>query len=177
MESFEKIIDLQFSRKDFEDLYFDGKNNSILKSRYVRGSLLVLVVTVTLLIASIVQSLVTDSTSWLVAVLVIALLFSLSAYVWQATNLIKWRSKIRKYIDTTSKIKKNTLVLTSESLAVIQDDVETITKWTAFSTATIAHNHIYLKADTDYLFPRKSMTDEEYDFLVELTRSKIKSGL
>jgi hypothetical protein len=90
------------------------------------------------------------------------------------TTLRKWRREIKKYLDREEKYSKHKIILTDESLSVVQDDRETIEKWINFNSAQISNTHIHLEGKSSILIPSKSMSENRYSELRRIISKKIK---
>jgi hypothetical protein len=177
MEHSERIIELSFKRQHFEEIYFKDRQGNILLSRLVRKPLIALLVIFTLLIGSILYSWLTNEAAALVVILLMFLIITLLIYGKTAYAILKWRRAIVKYMDEHSRFKSQKLILTESSLSVIQDNVEAIYKWSVFTNAVIEENYVTLKGADLYLFPKKSMSLEDYGYFTQMVRSQLKSNL
>ena len=82
-----------------------------------------------------------------------------------------------EYLDRISTVKHHKLILSSNSISMIENGVETIVKWSAFSKLVIEKNHLSLWGSENFVFPKKSMSEDDYSLLTEIARSQIKHGL
>jgi len=177
MEFPEHTIELKFRRKDFEEIYFKGDYSSILKSPSVKTPLITATTTLVVFTGWLVYSLVTDRGSWFLLFLATIFLIALIIYIQRASRIQKWRNEVKHYLDSLAVIKSFSLTLSNDALTLIQDERETICKWTSFTTASIESDHLSLNGPEKYVFPKKSMKSEEFSNFVEIVRSKIKNGL
>jgi len=88
--------------------------------------------------------------------------------------LRKWRGGVKKYLDREEKYTKHKIILSDESLSVVQDNTETIEKWTNFDSAKISNTHILLEGKTNILIPSKCMSEKRYEEVNNIISKKIK---
>ena len=77
------------------------------------------------------------------------------------------------YLNRLSAYKTQKLILSEGALSLVQDDKETIERWTEFMKVVIDEKAISLTASENYYFPKKSMKAEDYELLVTEVKSKI----
>ena len=177
METPERSIELNFVRKDFEDIYFRDKQADIFFNPQIKNSFLLFLLVLLLFFSSIAYSLLTNDNAWLIIVLFISLSLAFYNYFIRATLIFKWRKSVIEYLDKNAQIKHHRLTLTQNALIVSQDQIETITKWTVFTKAIIDENHVSLVGTDNFLFPKKSMHAEDFEILSEIVRSRFKNGV
>jgi tetrahydromethanopterin S-methyltransferase subunit G len=88
-----------------------------------------------------------------------------------------WKRQIHKYLDDLDKIKENKIIITPSSFSLVQDNRETIEKWTEFKKAEINDTYILLLTSTNYMIPKNSMTSDEFDSFKKVISEKIKNEL
>ncbi len=177
METPEKIIELNFNRKDFEDIYFKNKQADIFFSPQVKKSFILFLFISFLLISSVAYSLITNENAWLIIVLFLSLSLAFYNYFIRASPIYKWRKSVIEYLNKNSQINHHRLILTKNALIISQDQIETITKWTVFTKAIIDENHVSLVGTDNFLFPKSSMPAEDFEILSEIVRSRFKNGV
>ena len=105
-----------------------------------------------------------------VLICVFFLYFYLRAFI----VLRKWKRQINKFLDREEKYKRNKLILTENFFTIIQDDTETMEKWSNFRHANISEHYISLKGEVSYFIPSKSMSAENYAEVRKIISEKIK---
>lgn len=176
MEINERTIQLTFNRKDFEEIYFRDQKGSIFFNPSIKKVFISFLITLLLFMASFRYSQTTNKLIFLTVLTFLALLVISIHYFRQAYEILKWRKDIKRYIVETSKIKEHTLIVNTHSISLIQDTVETITKWSSCTGAKFEEDFIWLFAIENHLFPRKSMSPEDYNYLKEVIKERTKNG-
>jgi hypothetical protein len=174
METSERTIDLNFSRKDFEDIYFRDNQANIYFSPQIKNSFIVFLAILVLFISSIAYSLLTGENAWLVPVLLTSLLLALYNYYRKASLIVRWRKSVLEFIDKNSQFKSHKLVLNQNFLSLIQDQTETVARWSVFTKTTIDESQISLIGTDNYLFPKKAMSADDFEFLCEMIKTQLK---
>ena len=177
MEVADKTIELNFNRNYFEEIYFKDGQASLFFSSAVKLSFIYFLSALVLFISSIIYSFATNKGAWLIVVLLVSLLLSFTNFYLKSSAIAKLRRAVSEYLDRVSKIKQHKLILTSSTLSMIEDGAETIVKWSAFSKLVIDQNHLSLWGNENFVFPKKSMSADDYNALTEIARCKIKNGL
>ena len=167
-------ITLNYNREDLEELYFkNGENKSFCPPKF-KLELYIVISLFAFLVVAFIYYLITGELSFLGIMIFVLFLTSMDLYR-KASPTILWKREIRDYLDGLDKIKKNKIVLTAGSFSLIQDDKETIERWTEFKKAEINGTHILLLSGTNYIIPKKSMTPSEFDLLKKVVSEKIKA--
>lgn len=166
-------INLTFRRADFEELYFRNGNENLFFSPTAKTQTYIFIFLGLLFFFFLGYFRITNES--LENMLFICMLWILSAIILggKIYVVLKWKKSIKQFLDVTSKYKINKLILSETSISIIQDDKEHIEKWSEFKKADINDESIILYSIVNYMFPRKSMTKEEYEFFKEIVRKKI----
>jgi hypothetical protein len=166
-------IELTFSRKDFEEIYFIDNQGNYILSRTTKTAFIILTISTLALISAILYAMIYNIYSFMF----LACLFFIIAlvnYITAFRILYKWKSQIFTFFNSAEKYKKNKLILSDNSFTLIQDDKETIERWTNFSSVKISNQYINMLGKENCIFPSKSMTIEDYQKLREIVSEKIK---
>jgi hypothetical protein len=172
----EKVIELKYSRKDFEEIYFRNGSEKTFFNKQLMLERNTFLLIGAIFIADLIYLLSTSEN--FVFLIVIGILFSYSFFNWYKKALpgIKWKREVKNYLNDLDKIKHNKIILTNNAFALVQDQKETIEKWTEFKRVELEENFISLISNsTTYLIPKKSMTSEEFLFFKTMIVSKIKN--
>lgn len=166
-------IELKFNRKDFEELYFINGRGSYIKDEVIKSSFRNLLisgfVSMGLYIYSIVKS---NYDLFFFSLIFLAIFFFV--YIGAAKNVKKWRLQIKNYLDAQEKYSKHVLVANDDYLSIVQNDEETIEKWTNIERVKIFDSHIWILGIENFLIPAKSMSKKEYAELRGLISKKFK---
>ena len=177
METYQRFIEIQFCREDFEEIYYQNRQASLFFNPQIKSRFFTVVIAFLLCIAAMAYSLITDKMAWLIVIFLLILLIAIYNYGLQALTIFKWRRRVATYLDHNESIIRNKLVVTDETITLHQDDVEYIFRWSAFTRVTINKSFISLEGNENYLFPKKSMSLEDYEFFSEIVRAKMQNGL
>ncbi len=122
------VIELKFNRQDFEEIYFRNGQGDTFWGQNVKGHFTMLLVFATTLICSTIYSLLTNHLWGFPIVLFFICLLSVLRYEKQISPILKWKKQVNEYLTTLSKFKSHKIILTTNSISIIQDNEETITK-------------------------------------------------
>lgn len=171
----DKIINLNVNKKDFEEIYLQGNQGSLLLSPTVKGKLITtLVVAIILLILFYFKD---DLSKEKFGILYfVSFLFLLCAvYLSLAINKVsKWKKEVVKYLQTLENSKMYQIQFNSKVFKVDINDNKETSLWTEFTAAEISDHFIGLEGKFNYMFPKKSMTLGDYDALKEAVEKNIK---
>ena len=81
---------------------------------------------------------------------------------------------MKKYLDDISRYSKYEVIVNESYLYFTEDKNETIVKWSEIKKIEIKENYIGLEGSENFLFPRKSMTEIDFQKLKEIIRKNIK---
>lgn len=167
-------IELKFNRKDFEEVYFYGNQGSYWNSNITKKPFQ------NMIISGLIFSLflyywlleggiqVTAIISGLVFTLLLIIFLNQVFYTW------KLRKEVRKYLDTTEKIQSHKLILTNKTFEIEQENEKITELWSDFIEPDINKMFVYLKSKSeDYLIPKKSMTELEFDKFKSILQERI----
>jgi len=173
-----KVINLKYSRTDFEEIYFRNGGNKTFLNHSLKVQRNVFILFAGAFVLMLVYTLTVKENLGFLFFVGIMLCFSFYNWYYKALPLLKWKKEVKIYLDGLDKIKENKLILTENAFSVIQDKKETIEKWTEFKRAEIEEKFISLTSKTTtYLIPKKAMTSEEYEFLRTIFSEKMQNGL
>lgn len=177
MKNAEKIINLTFRRRDFEDIYFKNSQGNIFLDTGIKKSFLIFLVFIIISCVLLVYSISTDKYIFLTVISFLCLLITGFMYCRQAIYIWNWKQKINSFLNELSHIKIHKITLTAYTISLEQDDEKTIEKWSAITKITMSEDYISLKGTQDYLFPKKSMSEIEFNYLADFASEKIKAGV
>ena len=89
-------------------------------------------------------------------------------------EILEWKKGITKYLKSLDKNSVFQLELTDDFLIVNIDCEEDYFQWKEFKKVELKNNYIFLQAGIqNCLFPKKSMSDEDYIFLKDSIQKKL----
>ncbi len=174
----EKIIQLNYNRTDFEEIFFRNGNDKVFfNSRFDRERYTFTFVSF-LFIATLIYTIIKkENFGFLVFN---GIMLSVIFYDWypKISALLTWKKENKIWLDELEKILETKIILTENTFSLIQDKKETIEKWSEFNTAEIEENYISLKSNlTNYIIPKKSMNPDDFFLIKTIILEKIKSEL
>lgn len=162
-------IDLNFSRKDFEDVYFkNDQGNYFLSPTTKPSGIAFLVCAVFAGIAALYGN------KTLIVLGLIALSMATIAWLNACRLLYNWKRQVSKSLDHEQQFERYKLILSDESFSLIQDEKETIERWTNFTSGTIDSDHIFLQGQQNFILPKKSVSASDYETLKKTVSEKLK---
>jgi hypothetical protein len=163
----EKTIPLKYSKKDFEEIYFRDNRENLFFSPITKT------LTITFITLSIITIIFYFGGFWgidnwgMLYLLLFFLTINLIRLVIGVLAVLKWRNSIYKYLETMEKYNKIEARVLTDFINVILDDKEDFIHWNEFKRIEMNDNFIALEGKVNYLFPKKSMSEEDYIFFKE----------
>ncbi|MCJ8154935.1 hypothetical protein MKJ01_14295 [Chryseobacterium sp. SSA4.19] len=162
----DKIINLHIDRKDFEEVYFSGTAGSLFFSPGTKGrTVTTLVVGLILLILFFFKD---DLSKEKYGILYfVSFLFLLCAvFLSVAINKAsRWRKEVTAYLKTLENAEIYQIKFNKKIFTVNINNQKETCLWTEFTSAEISDTFISMEGKYNYMFPKKSMTPEEYESL------------
>lgn len=166
-------MDLHFSRQDFEEIYFKDHQGDYFRSSTTKGLFIALSVGLALLTVAGVYWFYNDSLELIVfACIPVALLAFF--YIKACRVLYVWKTQVSNSLDKEEQYEHYQIILSDGSFSLIQNDKETIERWSNFVKATISDEYIFLEGSQNIMIPRKSLKAEDYGELKKVVSEKIK---
>lgn len=177
MNQEQKIIPLNFNRDHLEELYHLKEYRNLFVNRRTRGYLFTVIACASTFLISIFYSIFSNKLIVLSVVSFLGLLFSLIILYLIARPFKKYKRSIVDWIDLMETYSNQKLILTENSFALIQDETETIEKWETISNVKIAPNYISIKGAEQFIFPKASMAENDFEHLSSFVSRLMKNGL
>lgn len=176
MGPYEKIISLNFNRKDFEEIYFRNNQGNFILSPMLKRDFKIFITSLLIFVGTVIYSWITNKNAWLIVISAIVTIITFIPYYTKVIQLKKWRNSVIEFIKVNEIFKQNKLILTENTLSLVQDEKEEINKWSAFTRAEITDNYLTLTGNTQYFFPKKSMPPDDYVYLIGKIKSHLKNN-
>jgi hypothetical protein len=171
----DKVIELQYSRGDLEEIYFRNGGGKTFFNHHLKKQRNTFITIGIVFLAILVYVLSVKKNYGFLVFASILLCFAFFDWYKKASPGITWKRDIKNYLDKVDKIKNNKIILTENSFSLVQDSKEKIEKWTEFKRVEMDDNFISLDSNaTGYVIPKKSMTPEEFQFLKTFLSEKLK---
>lgn len=170
----DKIINLNISKKDFEEIYLQGDQGSLFFSPTVKGKLITtIVVAVILLVLFYFRD---DLSKEKFGILYfVSFLFLLCAvYLSLAINKVsKWKKEVVKYLKTLENTEIYQIQFNTKVFKVNLNDNKETSLWKEFTAAEISDKFIGLEGKFNYMFPKKSMQEADFELLKQAVQTNV----
>jgi hypothetical protein len=171
-------IQLTCRRKDFEEIYYEGKRGNIFFSSELKTDFLIFFVIALFwaVCLTIYSSLPEDkSFSWLYPLSFLGLASLISFWVWfvKARDEIVWKASMKSYLDKLEKKRLIKLIFSDLGFSLYMDEEEYFEKWDSIFRLDIGKDFIGIQGSTSFTFPRNSMSPENYQQLENFIRSRV----
>ncbi|MBW8523584.1 hypothetical protein K0U91_12470 [Chryseobacterium chendengshani] len=170
----DKIINLNVSKKDFEEIYLKGNQGSLFFSPTVKGKFITTVVVATILV--ILFFFKDDLSKEKFGILYfVSFLFLLCAvYLSLAINKVsKWKKEVIQYLKTLENTEIYQIQFNSKVFKVNLNDNKETSLWTEFTAAEISNTFIGLEGKFNYMFPKKSMQEADFELLKQAVQKNV----
>lgn len=158
-------IKLNFNRTDFEELYFKNGNDKILLSKTVKKQFILSLITCCFFIASLIYSITVNKSWGIFTIITVIFVLIVNQLIRKMSPIVKWKRSITDRLNEQAKFINQKLTLSEDTLTLKQDTTVTVVRWTDFKKIVFDDKSINLYGDTDLMFPKKSMTWQEFDLL------------
>ncbi len=169
-------IRLNFKKNHFEEIYFRNGNEKIFFSKTVKEHTYIVLFFGTLFLSSLIYSISTNTGWGIFILLCIPMILSFLMWLHMVRIVLKWRKSIKRYIEKICAYSNYKVVLSENTFSIIADNDETIEKWSELKQVEIDDLSLILHAVDNYMFPKKSISAEEFDFLKTEIGNKVKNG-
>lgn len=171
----EKVIRLKVNRKDFEEIYFNGNQGSLFFSSTTKGKTIsTIIVGLALLITfSMKDSLSGENFGILYFISFIFLLCAVYLSV-SINKVSRWKKDVNRYLKSLETSEIYEVRFNDESFNVNLDNQEELSLWKDFEGFDINEKFISLEGKYSYMFPKKSMSEQDYSTLKQIVKKNIK---
>ncbi|MDN5481171.1 MAG: hypothetical protein L0G30_06280 [Chryseobacterium sp.] len=171
----DKVIKLNVSRKDFEEIYFSGNQGSLFFSQTTKGkTVTTAVVGLILLILFFFRD---DLSKEKFGILYfVSFLFLLcTVYLSLSVNKVsRWKKEVNRYLKSLEDAEIYEIRFNSEIFNVNLNHQEELSKWEDFKDFEVNDEFISLEGKFNYMFPKKSMSKADYEILKQAVKKNIK---
>lgn len=170
----DKIINLKINKGDFEEIYLNGDQGSLFLSPTVKGKLIT-----TMIVAAILLILFyfkDDLSKEKFGILYfVSFLFLLCAvYLSLAINKVsKWKKEVVKYLKTLENTEIYQIQFNTKVFKVNLNESKETSLWTEFTAGEISEKFIGLEGKFNYMFPRKSMSEADFNMLKDAVQKNV----
>lgn len=170
----DKIIKLTPNRKDFEDIYFSGNQGNLFFSPTTKGKTVttIFVGLILLILFCFKGNLSKEKFGILYFVSFLFLLCTV--YLSLSINKVsRWKKEVHRYLKTLEDSKIYELRLNNEIFNVNLNHQEELSQWEDFKDFEISDAFISLEGKYNYMFPKKSMAEKDYNLLKKIVKENI----
>lgn len=170
----DKIINLQINKKDFEEVYLHGDQGSLFFSPTVKGKLITTIVVAVILLVLFYFKDDLSKEKFGILYFVSFLFLLCAVYLSLAINKVsKWKKEVVKYLKTLENTKIYQIQFNTKVFKVNLNDNKETSLWTEFTAAEISDKFIGLEGKFNYMFPRRSMQEADFELLKQAVQTNV----
>ncbi|MCS3532661.1 YcxB family protein [Chryseobacterium sp. JUb7] len=171
----EKVIVLKPERQDFEEIYFSGNQGSLFFSSTTKGKMVTtIVVGLILLIMFFFKD---DFTKEKFGILYFVSFLFLLCAVFLSVSINKvsiWKKQVNGYLTKLENCKVYEITFDQNFFTVNIDHEKETSEWKDFQYFDSTEKYIALEGKYSYMFPKKSMSEKDYNILKQTVKKNIK---
>lgn len=114
-----------------------------------------------------------EQAAWLVVWAAIIVVGATALLLYAFAHTLKARSSVFRWAKEAEDAQESVLLLYDQGFTLHYRGSEYITKWEAVKRVELHEDHVIIKANDERLFPKTSMTSEEYTQLCDHLRTKV----
>ena len=165
-------IKLNYQSKDLREIYFGEGHQKYFFGPETKRQSWMLVIALVLYPFFLVYSIQLED-NWLMILGTIYLGLVMYDFQRKTRPIIYWKKAVEAFLERVDNNPEHRLVFNEEHITFIQGDTETILHWSIIKRASIHADYIGLTAEPNLLFPKNSMTDNEFDGLKSIVERKV----
>lgn len=170
----DKIINLNISKKDFEEIYLHGDQGSLFFSPTVKGKLITTIVVAVILLVLFYFKDDLSKEKFGILYFVSFLFLLCAVYLSLAINKVsKWKKEVVKYLKTLENTDIYQIQFNAKVFKVNLNDSKETSLWTEFTAAEISDKFIGLEGKFNYMFPKKSMQEADFELLKQAVQTNV----
>ncbi|WP_172279636.1 hypothetical protein [Chryseobacterium sp. LAM-KRS1] len=171
----EKVIKLHVNRKDFEEIYFKGNQGSLFFSSETRSKTIITIVValIFLITFSLKENLSKESFGILYFISFVFLLCAVYLSV-SINKVSRWKKQVKRYLKSLENAGIYEIRFNNETFNVNLNEQHELSRWSEFVTAETHEDYISMEGKYNYMFPAKSMSEQDYSVLKQVIKKNIK---
>ena len=158
-------IKLNFRAEDFSPIYFQDNYHLVFKNPNTRNQALLAIAVGIIWIAVGIKLMAYGGPKGVFVIISFILAITTLRLKRRTDSIGRWKKDIDVFLKKLETPTDRSIVLTSESFIYQEEQEETLENWLDVQSAEITDDYISLNASSEYLFPRKSMTEQEFQQL------------
>ncbi|KPE49168.1 hypothetical protein [Chryseobacterium indologenes] len=172
----EKVIILKPKRQDFEEIYFSGNQGSLLFSPTTKSKTIFTIASALIVGAAFLlkDQFSKENQGILYFLSFIFLLCAVFLSV-SINKVSRWRKQVKQYLNGLENCKVYEIRFDQNFFVVAIDDEKESSEWKDFDYFENNEQFISLEGKYSYMFPRKSMSEKEYNLLKKALKENIKA--
>lgn len=170
----EKVITLKPDRKNFEDIYFSNNEGSLLFSPVTKNKTIITIASAIILfiVFLLKNNLSKDSVGILYFLSFIFLLCTVFLSV-SVNKVSRWKKQVNQYLRSLENCKVYEIRFDQNFFTVNIDGEKETSEWKDFEYFDGNNEFISLEGKYSYMFPKKSMSEKEYNLLKRIIKENI----
>ena len=170
----EKVIRLKTDKKAFEEIYYTGKQGSLFFSSITRGkTITTIIVGAVLLLFLLFKDMLGKENVGILYFISFLFLFCAVFLSVSVNNVARWKKGVNGYLRSLENCSLYEIRFSNEFFNVAIDNQEEYSLWNDFLAADINEEYISLEGKHSYMFPKKSMSKEDYNLLKKYIKENI----
>jgi hypothetical protein len=165
-------IKLNYQSKDLREIYFGEGHQKYFFGPETKRQSWMLVIALALYPFFLVYSIQLED-NWLMILGTIYLGLVMYDFQRKTRPIIYWKKAVEAFLERVDNNPEHRLVFNEEHITFMQGDTETILHWSIIKRASIHAYYIGLTAEANLLFPKKSMTEKEFEGLKSIVERKV----
>lgn len=170
----EKVITLKPDRKIFEDIYFSGNQGSLLFSPTTKSKTVITIISAMILfIVFLLKDTLSKESVGILYFLSFIFLLSAVFLSVSVNKVSRWKKQVNHYLNVLERCKIYEIRFDQNFFTVNLDGEKETSEWKDFDFFDADNEFISLEGKYSYMFPKKSMTEKEYNLLKKISKENI----
>lgn len=171
----DKIISLKVHKKDFEEIYFKGNQGSLFFSPTTKNKTITTLVVICLVAITFALKDQLSEKNFGILYFLSFIFLLCAVYLSLGINKVsRWKKEVVAYLKTLEKAEIYQIKLNDKIFTVNLNHQKETCLWTEFTSYEMDDDFISLEGKYNYMFPRKSMSTTDYDFLKQAVKKNVK---
>ena len=158
-------IRLTFRAEDFSPIYFKDGYHLVFKNPNTRNQALLTIVVGIIWLAVGIKLLAYGGPKGIFVAISVILAITAYRVKRRIDSITRWKTAIAAFLKKLDTPTERSLLLTPESFVYQDGTEETLENWADVLSAEIEDDYISIVGSAEYLFPKKSMSNEEFSQL------------
>lgn len=165
-------INLNYTSNDLRDIYFGEGHHKYFFGPDTKRQSWMLVIALALYPIFLVYSIQLED-NWLMILGTIYLGLVMYDFQRKTRPIIYWKKSVEAFLARVDANTEHRLCYDEDSISFFQGDTEVKMLWSGIKKASINDSYIGLTAESNLLFPKNSMTENEFLMLKKIVKKKV----